>query len=444
MENNNLQSGMAWVANTLSTKLNEYRIPIADIEWPEIREDVEHRVHTVSFRAGQWHLSEKFTEENLASVASDKKVRGRIEARLQNIVEWLLVADVADRDIEVDDPSGEENGFRVQYSITSYGADYPVDGLVKRLQSNSIFIPPFQRKFVWKKAQASRFVESLLLGLPVPGVFLAKETESQRLLVIDGQQRLRTLQYFYEGVFDKSEFELVDVDPKFEGLTYRTLLEEDRRRLNDSIIHATVVKQEQPEEDDSSIYLVFERLNSGASLLHPQEIRACIFHGAFNELLGKLNQYPSWRAVYGPENSRMKDQELILRFFALLFDADKYTKPMEGALNRYMKSNRGLERQDQNTLERAFKPTIDLVSDSLGADAFRPIRAINAAVFDAVMVGLARRLSTGSPVDENRFRNAYRDLLDNKDFQLAYGQSTSGEEQVRNRLALATTQFANI
>src|SRR5436190_18517661 len=88
-----------------------------------------------------------------------------------------------------------------KYSITSYGADYPVDSLVKRLNAGSILIPTFQRGYVWKLADASRFIESLLLGLPVPGIFLAKEGETNRLLVIDGQQRLRSLQYFYEGIF---------------------------------------------------------------------------------------------------------------------------------------------------------------------------------------------------------------------------------------------------
>src|SRR4051812_37743221 len=93
----------------------------------------------------------------------------------------------------------EEELTPFKYSITSYGADYPVDGLVKRLESGSILIPTFQRGYVWKISEASRLIESLLLGLPVPGIFLAKEADSNRLLVIDGQQRLRSLQYFYGG-----------------------------------------------------------------------------------------------------------------------------------------------------------------------------------------------------------------------------------------------------
>src|SRR4051794_21734010 len=98
-----------------------------------------------------------------------------------------------------------------EYSITAYGADYPVDGLVKRLDTDAIQIPTFdpevptesgitgfQRGYVWSKSQADRFIESLLLGLPVPGVFLVQEPNNV-LLVLDGQQRLLTLHGFYQG-----------------------------------------------------------------------------------------------------------------------------------------------------------------------------------------------------------------------------------------------------
>ena len=180
--------------------------------------------------------------------------------------------------------------YPVEYAISSYGADYPVDGLVKRINSGSIYIPKFQRSYVWNIYRAARFIESLLLGLPVPAIFLYKETESNKLLVIDGQQRLRTLQYFYKGSFEPTErtFKLPKgVQQRFQGATYETLKADERLRLDDSIIHAIIVKQEDPSEDHSqgagpsSIYHIFERLNTGGVLLQPQEIRSCIFHGKF-------------------------------------------------------------------------------------------------------------------------------------------------------------------
>ena len=122
----------------------------------------------------------------------------------------------------VDESANDDTTPVVRYEITSYGADYDVAGFVARLQRNDIIIPSFQRDYVWRLPEASLFVESILLGLPVPGVFLAKDVETNKLLVIDGQQRLKTLQFFLEGFFNPKHaaknqkvFKLTKVSQRF-------------------------------------------------------------------------------------------------------------------------------------------------------------------------------------------------------------------------------------
>ncbi|HKI83303.1 MAG TPA: DUF262 domain-containing protein, partial [Candidatus Krumholzibacteria bacterium] len=304
--------------------------------------------------------------------------------------------DAAADDATLEEEQNEQVPYK--YSVTSYGADYPVDSLVKRIDRGDIRKPEFQRGFVWSLPKASRFIESLLLGLPVPGIFLARDEDTNELLIIDGQQRLLTLQYFYKGVFADSGRQFVlsglsstqQDDPEvidFEGFTYDSLKEEDRRRLDDSIVHATIVKQDEPSEDSSSIYHIFERLNTGGVTLQSQEIRACIFAGALNDLLVDLNKNDAWRAIYGPIHKRMRDQELILRFLALYHRAEKYSPPMKEFLNRYMGDNRWVQAAQAQELRALFESTISAIHAAVGDDAFRPVRAFNAAVFDAVMVG---------------------------------------------------------
>jgi hypothetical protein len=136
---------------------------------------------------------------------------------------------------EVEDIDEISEVLPTKYTITSYGADYPVDGLVKRMEQGDIIVPSFnkeveegqkiigfQRDFVWRKPQADKFIESLLLGLPVPGIFLVKEPNG-KLLVLDGQQRLRTLAGFYKESFQKREFSLENVQKHWVGKTYKTL-----------------------------------------------------------------------------------------------------------------------------------------------------------------------------------------------------------------------------
>ena len=131
--------------------------------------------------------------------------------------------------IDAADEQDEITAFR--YSITAYGADYPVDALVKRMATKDIVVPtfdpdspfddikPFQREFVWTKSQSDRFIESLLLGLPVPGIFLVAR-EDGRLLVLDGQQRLRTLHSFCESESKGRRHSLEKVQEAFNGKTY--------------------------------------------------------------------------------------------------------------------------------------------------------------------------------------------------------------------------------
>jgi uncharacterized protein with ParB-like and HNH nuclease domain len=342
------------------------------------------------------------------------------------------------------DPS-EEEVLDFTYSITSYGADYPVDSLVDRLRENKIRVPSFQRGYVWNEKQASRFIESLLLGLPVPGIFLSKEMDSANLLVIDGQQRLKSLQYFYDGIIKNKVFKLSDVQNRFNGKSYNELDSDDRQRLDDSIIHATIVKQDEPSEDNSSIYLVFERLNTGGLLLRPQEIRSAIYSGDFAELIKDLNKYPQWRNIYGIESTRLKDQEFILRFFAMYFYKDHYKKPLKGFLNTYMAKNRNFQLNDKNTLTEIFKQTVNFVDNVLGKKAFRPIRGINASIYDSIMVGIAEMYSRKSKFPEKEiFLEKYNELLGNAEYQEATNAGTSDEPIVEKRMNLAINAFKDI
>ena len=355
------------------------------------------------------------------------------------------------KETQVDDTALKDSTtVPIQYDITSFGADYDVEGLVKRIKRGDIFIPDFQRDYVWNHAEASRLIESLLLGLPVPGVFLAREKESNKLLVIDGQQRLRTLEYFYNGFFNpkpedrtKKVFKLVKVQSQFEGLTYDLLDERDRIKLDDSIIHATIVKQETPTDGDTSIYHIFERLNNGGRRLTPQEIRVAIYHGPFMDMVKQLNDNEDWRSVFGKRNARLKDQELILRFLALMHDDGSYERPMKEFINVFADKHKSDAPGKISAFARDFEKTISFVNASLGSKAFRPERALNAAVFDSVMVALARTLAHSSP-SYDEFSSAYGRLLKDAEFAQLVSRATSNEENVSRRIELAVGYFSDL
>ncbi len=359
------------------------------------------------------------------------------------------LSDTELRDDVVDDAESDDEVSVERYDITSFGADYDVEGLVKRLERQDILIPAFQRDYVWNQKEASRFVESLLLGLPVPGVFMAREADSNKLLVIDGQQRLKTLEFFFSGLFrpDPGErshrvFKLTKVQPQFEGRTYRTLEDHDRVKLNDSIIHATIVKQESPSGDDTSVYHIFERLNYGGRRLTPQEIRVAIFHGDLMDALKRLNDDPTWREVFGKKSPRLKDQELILRYFAFSFDFGAYHRPMNEFLNKFASRNKNAPAAMLEKGSDAFRESLRILHDALGKTLFRPERTLNAAVFDSMMVGMTRRLERGGTPDVVQVREAYEKTRENERYIETVSRSTADEKFVRERIETATRAFA--
>jgi len=340
-------------------------------------------------------------------------------------------------------------------SLSYFGTDLDVSGLVRRLKNGDIVVPNFdpqvetgsklhgfQRKFVWKKQQMDRFIESLLIGYPVPGIFLVQE-KNNVLLVLDGQQRLKTLEEFYLGDDVGKPFELSNVSKIFKGLTYDKLEAEDRRKLDNTFIHATIVKYnpDDPEEREG-VYQVFERLNSSGTILQPHEIRVALSMGPFVELLRDLNEYSSWRELYGKISPRLRDQELILRFFALLEESRKYSRPLKVFLNNFLEKKKMMTPEQYASQVNLFQDMSDIVLKAIGKKAFKPTSPqVNAAIFDSVAIGIATRLKNGPIADYKALAAAYERLLSNDKYEVAVGRSTADEEQVRTRLRLASEAF---
>ena len=352
---------------------------------------------------------------------------------------------------ETDSIDQNEDVVPTRYDITSYGIDFDVDGLIRRINRNDIVVPDFQRSFVWTLTESSKFIESLLLGLPVPGIFLAHERKTNQMLVIDGQQRLLTLKYFREGLFhenpttlSRNHFRLSKVQAQFDRKSFEDLSDADRINLENAVIHATVVKQDSPSNDDSSIYHIFERLNSGGRKLIPQEIRAVVYRGKFIKLIKKLNEHESWRKIFGQgKHRRQRDQELILRFLAMYYKSDEYSTPMTEFLNQFLNQNRNLPETRVREFERLFITVTDLFSDSV-TKPFRLSRALNVAFFDAAMVGLARRVNSNGSPNSSEIESVHRRLLNDPNFFETINRATAEKSFVQKRIQIATEAFGQV
>jgi uncharacterized protein with ParB-like and HNH nuclease domain len=342
------------------------------------------------------------------------------------------------------------------YNISSWGADYSFRELVSLYDDNDLVKPELQRKYVWEKPEASRFIDSVLLGLPIPSIFLAK-TENNKMLIIDGYQRLMTVNDYIKGVWsgDNSVFTLSNIPGKinhrWKGKAFNQLSESEQRKIKTTTIHAIIFEQKQPKEDDTSLFQVFERINTSGKSLMPQEIRNCVYQGNLNSLLFELNKDANWRVLFGnlKEDSRMRDLEFILRFFALRSDKVRHTKKgsisLKKVLNEFMGERNNNDPAVVISFKELFNKSISVVRKQFGENAFYNVQSNDLAtirkrfyptVYDSVMIATSYAIINGadtSKLDESR----RLELLRDDKFREYSTQGTMQVEHINGRIDLA-------
>ncbi len=326
------------------------------------------------------------------------------------------------------------------YKINTYGADFTLELLSGKLNDKEIMIPKFQRNYVWNAKKASKLIESFLLGLPVPQIFLYRQDDTQDMMVVDGQQRLKSVNYFFNEKYeDGTRFSLQGVKSQWEGKTYSQLDEQDKRKFKNSILRATIFEQTDP-ADHSSVFEIFARLNTGGVTLNPQEIRNCVINGRINILLAKLNKDKNWRDLLGKPNadSRMKDIEIILRFFALNEGWKNYTKPMKEFISSFMREEKDLTAEKEDELSSLFRNVAQFIVSNLGVNAFRLRSAVNVAVLDSIMVAVAQV----GVKNINNPKEAYQNIIKDAYYKEATANHTTDSEKVQGRIKIAIREFS--
>jgi len=344
-----------------------------------------------------------------------------------------------DLDLEQTEETPEDEPLpSLKYEIFSYPSDTTLKGYLEQWNNGQLFIPEFQRGYVWDQTRASKLIESFLLGLPVPPTFLYKPAASKSFWIIDGQQRIRSVVDFQKGVFGEAKFRLKGVDPRWNGRTFEDLSEEERFSLETTVLRAIVIQQTHP-ADHTSIYQIFERLNTGGVRLNSMEVRQCVYTSKFLQVVKDLNDDKNWRNIIGVSipDKRLKDRELVLRIISLYLNVEKYEKPMKGFLNDcavYFKNGFNNEDQLDNKLneicEKFLKSCSDIISQ-IGDKPFHLKGRLNFSALDAVTVTLMRANSI-----EN-LKEKFENLIGDSSFQDDVSFNTSDESVLKRRFETA-------
>jgi hypothetical protein len=343
-------------------------------------------------------------------------------------------------ELEVEDE--QENEAYVEFDIISYPSDLTIESLVQMLDAGEILIPPYQRRYVWSIQQASILVESFLIGLPVPPIFLY-QNEEQKFEVVDGQQRIQSLANFLRGTFAEGgtqgktrQFRLTGLSDEspYARKLFSELDERDQRKLRFSILRSINIRQNSPQGDINCVYYIFERLNTGGTALRPQEIRNVIARGQIVSELFQLNMNPRWRHILDSQPDKFqRDVELVLRFLALFRDWPRYRKPMKSFLTSNMKDEKTASSKKFLVFKCIWPRALALIERDLGARPFRPKRVINAAILEAIVVATLEILDRGSEPNLSR----YQALLADQNFQKMITGATTDTDNVKERIRLA-------
>lgn len=336
----------------------------------------------------------------------------------------------------------------VEYDISVSPSDPTLELLAQQIEREDIIIPFYQRKYVWKIEQASKLIESFLMGLPVPQVFFYVNNEDQ-LEVIDGQQRLMSVKYFFDGLFGEEDnkgrrqvFKLKGLAERSEynGKQFDELSPRDQRKLKNSTLRAINIKQLKPTLGSDSVFHIFERLNTGGTRLKPQEIRNAVYRGNIVDELRELNQLPDWQSILGlsKPDKNQKDVELVLRLFSLFEVWDGYEKPMLRYLNESMNENRAFSSERAEKFKARFPGAVALVKKAI-EKPFRPRGVINSAVLEAVMISVLE-IET---LTEGQLRSAYEGLLHDQTFLANITGGTTDTAVLQTRITIAKKMIGN-
>lgn len=345
---------------------------------------------------------------------------------------------------EQDDLSGKRKIYTDQ-------GDPEVDSLHKRFTKGRLNVQPvFQRQFVWDKVKSSRLIESALLDIPIPIIYLSEEKDGKEN-VIDGQQRLTAFFSFIDGKLpDNSEFKLsgLKVFTELNGKKFKELSEELQDKITTYKIRAIKFKKE---SDGDLQFEIFARLNTGSVPLNDQELRNCVFRGKFNELIKELSQDKDFKYLLGiaTPDRRMKDRELVLRFAAFHFNTYlNYYAPIKKFLNDTMGKYQNISSDDEVKFRNAFKNTVSIILSLLDTNAFKryyrgddknkngrwETQKFNVSLFDILMYSFAREDKNTVFQNLDRIREALIDLMTtDQDFIDSIELSTSSKKAVTIR-----------
>lgn len=402
-------------------------------------------------KAEEFHESNQLNEEYIYSTF--KKIHdsfnGEVEINEEQSIEpeeLEGLEDDAQIELDEDDNDAEKGKTSIYpYNSENYDLDikeekYSVFDFIKRKMERGDIItdPDFQRNFVWDSKKMSRFIESIILNIPLPPLYV-NETKEGKLIVIDGKQRTTTLQKYMNDEFALKNIEAI---PDLNGKKFSDLPDKIKRKIEDKQLLFNILK---PSVSFDVVYDIFNRINANGTPLNRQEIRNCIYKGNSTALLNELSKDDIFKKAidYGIVSKRMKDREAIIRYLSFRIQGyQKYNSSMSSYIETTMQEINLMNDLKIEELKRDFLRVMRTTYEFFGESNFRiPINKsrgkINLAVFESVALFFSNRKDDYLYKNKEIIKSNYKKLVSDDNYKNAVTSSTSDKKKVITRFELA-------
>ena len=374
-----------------------------------------------------------------------------------------------DNDYNIDDDSDLiENNDLLGYDIAVFYNTYNLSVLMDWINKEKLVVPEFQRSYVWDIKQASSFVDSLLRELPVPSFFIYDDRDNGKYLIVDGQQRLKSLyKYMKEQKFNGKEFKLIgeSIHQKWVNKTFDEL-GDYKDKLNDTLLNVTTVRAVGKNNDRTSLYIIFQRLNTGGTPLNAQEIRMSISYGELARFIDDIScneLFDRWLFLRTDKDRRganyYRVQEFLLKVFAYYFEFTN-NRLSGGSIRSFLdtffdnekdfelpkQKKGGIVYYSKSEFEKVYNIIESVVKNIEQDDITFGEKPIPSFVI-AVLIGIINyyiRVNSKARIDYKKIKDAIKKFKDKDDFEAIFQIRRTSLDTIKSQVEISINHFIEV
>lgn len=310
-----------------------------------------------------------------------------------------------------------EHTKRIEFYLT----EYSIELLAQKMQNGDFEIPAYQREFTWEPERKSRFIESVLMGLPIPFLFFWESPSTGKLEIVDGSQRLRTIEEFVLGDFPLGDLEELSL---LTGFRFKDLPESRQRKIKNRSIRGIVLNEH---ADEQARFDLFDRINTGSKVANKAEVRRGALGGAFLDLVILLAKEPTFVKL-APLSDKLllerEREELVTRFFAYGDGLEGYKDRVSAFLFTYTKKMNDRFKDNPADIEsyrQRFMDMINFVSRNFPSGFRKTLKgkATPRSRFEAIAIGSYLALQQRPEIANQSLK--VEEWLNSKDFTKVTG-----------------------